>query len=81
MKKSWDVCAKIFIDETLFATIRVCDNTFCYYAPKTIDVDGKAVKRSRRIDFSSLDTAYNELVNDLEMKYNINANRIFMQKT
>jgi hypothetical protein len=81
MKKKWDLQAKIYIDETLFATIRKCDNEYCFNASKAISIDNKTLKRIRTNDFASFDTAHNELKTYLKNEYQIDEKRIFRERS
>lgn len=79
-RKQWKTVAQIHIDDTLFATIRQCDDVFCYNASKAIVIDDKQLKRVRQNDFASFDTAFNELTNWLFENYGIKPKRIFVTK-
>lgn len=81
MKKQWTLQAKIYIDDTLFATIRKCEDMYCFNASKAISIDNKLLKRVRTNDFASFDTAHNELKAYLKNEYQIDEKRVFIERS
>jgi hypothetical protein len=79
-RKQWEIRAKIYIDDTFYATIRQCDDLFCYNASKAININELTLKRARENDFVSFDSAHNELLNHLQKEYEIPNNRVFIEK-